>query len=239
MPTKFETRRQRSILRERFNLARKTESSFGRQLRSVASNIEMIIRHAMPHFESPADLIDQFDPLKKALEQYAILITPWARSVSERMIAQVSRRDASAWARLGETMGIALKKEISTAPTGQALRGYLQEQVHLITSLPLEAAERVHKMTLQGIAEGTRASEIAKKILETGKVTKSRAMLIARTEVARTASAFVMVRAQHVGSESYIWQTSKDEDVRKSHREMQGRVIRWDTPPVLSNGTQT
>src|ERR1035441_6160156 len=145
MPTKLETRRQRSILRERFNLARKTESSFGRQLRSVASTIEMIIRHAMPHFESPADLIDQFDPLKKALEQYAILIAPWAHSVSERMIAQVSRRDAYAWAKLGETMGRSLKKEIATAPTGQALRGYLQEQVHLITSLPLEAAERVHK----------------------------------------------------------------------------------------------
>jgi SPP1 gp7 family putative phage head morphogenesis protein len=239
MPTRQENRKQRQVLRERFNLARKTEASYGRQLRQVAAMIDRIVKHAMPSFQTSADLVDQLSPLQKALEQYAQLLKPWASSVSARMMEQVSRRDYYAWARLGETIGRAIKQEIRYAPTGQALRGYLEEQVELITSLPLEAAERVHRLTLRGLSSGMRANEIASKILETGHVTKSRAMLIARTEVARTASAFTMVRAQHIGSEAYIWRTSLDEAVRSSHRKMEGKTVRWDSPPTLSDGTIT
>jgi uncharacterized protein with gpF-like domain len=46
-------------------------------------------------------------------------------------------------------------------------------------------------------------------------------------------------RAEHIGSEGYIWRTSNDSDVRHSHKEMNGRYVRWDTPPRLSDGTVT
>src|SRR5258708_29004680 len=108
------------------------------------------------------------------------------------MVAEVSRKDASAWIEHGRTMGRALQREIATAPTGEALRGLLGEQVTLITSLPRRASERVHELTIKGITEATRAEDIQKKILETGRVTASRAMTIARTEVTRTASTLTM-----------------------------------------------
>ena len=119
------------------------------------------------------------------------------------------------------------------------LRQFLSEQVKLITSLPLDAAQRVHELTLQGITEGTRAKAIAAEILKTGRVTESRAKLIARTEVARTASGLTMARAVHVGCTHYYWRTSGDSDVRKSHKEMNGMIVPFNHPPTLSDGTTT
>ena len=40
----------------------------------------------------------------------------------------------------------------------------LAEQVGLITNLPLEAAERVHKLTTEGMLAGSRPAEIAEQI---------------------------------------------------------------------------
>jgi SPP1 gp7 family putative phage head morphogenesis protein len=176
--------------------------------------------------------------LSATLRRYADVLLPWARKVAERMILDVAKRDEQAWIKMSASMGRELAKEIRGAPTGEVMRARLAEQVDLITSLPRGAAERVHRLAIQGISEGTRATEIAAKILETGKVTKSRAMLIARTEVARTASELTEARAQHVGSEGYIWRTAGDSDVRPLHARLEGRFIRWDDPPTIDDGIQ-
>lgn len=117
------------------------------------------------------------------------------------------------------------------------MQGRLAEQVALIKSLPIEAAQRVHALTIEGLENGTRAAEIAKEIRRSGEVSESRANLIARTEVSRTASALTQARAQHIGSEGYIWRTSGDSDVRHSHAQMNGRFVRWDSPPTLDGMT--
>ena len=38
------------------------------------------------------------------------------------------------------------------------------------------------------------------------------------------------------GIEEYIWSTTGDERVRDSHRELNGKKFRWDTPPENSDG---
>lgn len=214
-----------------FIKARKAEISFAKQLRKVAKHV--------------ADMVSGFDPndpismvyLQDALRRYADILKPWATSVATRMITEVAARDKAAWAKVSAQMGRALKKEIETAPTGLAMRKLLDEQVVLITSLPLEAAQRVHEMTLKGITEGARAKEISAKIFETGQVTKSRSNLIARTEVARTASVLTQVRAEHIGSETFEWLTVGDSDVRHDHKILNHKIFRWDDPPVADQRT--
>lgn len=155
------------------------------------------------------------------------------------MLEDVNHRDRQAWQELAAEMSRELRREIREAPTGEVMRGLLDEQVSLIKSLPLDAAKRVHELTIKGLEDSTRASEIAKEIAASGQVTASRANLIARTEVARSASVLTQARAQNVGSEGYIWRTSGDSDVRHSHKQMNGKFVRWDSPPTLSDGTTT
>lgn len=216
-----------------FQRARIAEAQYARQLRKLARHIGDIVSGF------PVGDPDSVAPVSEALNRYSGLIRPWARNVAIRMLADVGERDKKIWEELGKDMGRALRKEIETAPTGVALRGLLDENVHLITSLPLDAAARVHKLTIEGLLDSTRAGTIAKEIGRSGEVSKSRAMLIARTEVARTASVLTQVRSEHVGSTQYIWRTSRDSVVRPSHRAMEGKVINWDNPPTLSDGTIT
>jgi SPP1 gp7 family putative phage head morphogenesis protein len=173
------------------------------------------------------------------LGKYAEALAPWAAQAAEQMLADVNHRDEQAWRSLAVEMSHALREEIRNAPTGQLMQALMAEQVTLIQSLPLEAAKRVHELTIAGLEDSTRASEIAKEIMRSGEVAESRATLIARTEVARSASTLTQARAEHIGSEGYIWRTSGDGDVRESHKHMNGKFVRWDAPPTLSDGTTT
>lgn len=175
--------------------------------------------------------------ISNMLNRYADLLNDWAVSTASKMLVEVNQQDRKAWATLTEQMSQALRQEIRNAPTGQVMQGLLAEQVTLIKSIPLDAAKRVHELTLQGIEDGTRASEIAKEIQRSGEVSESKAKVIARTEVSRTASTLTEARARSVGSEGYIWRTSGDSDVRHSHAEMNGKFVRWDTPPTLDKMT--
>jgi SPP1 gp7 family putative phage head morphogenesis protein len=225
---------QRRKARERFHLAERLEAEYLRALRHLTRQVDHIVKGM-----APGGVVRNSAELEKVLRAYSQTIEPWARSVAEKMLGRIARQGENAWIQMGRSMGRELRKELQDAPTGQFLREFLNEQVILITSLPLDAANRVHKLTLEGLTSGRRAEEIAKDILATGKVTESRAKLIARTEVARTASGLTMARSLHVGVTHYVWRTSGDADVRKSHKEMNGAVIPWHTAPILSDGTQT
>lgn len=222
------------LARERFQKAGRVERSYLRALRQVVKQVDALVRAF-----APKGKVTDPGELNSALRKYSELLRPWAKAVANRMLAEVKQRDEKAWKTLGENIGRNLRKEIQSTPVGQAMRSRLDEQVELITSLPLEAAQRVHKLTLEAATTGTRAEEIAQEILRTGKVTESRARMIARTEVARTASVLTQTRAEHVGSTHYIWRTAGDSDVRESHRQMNGKVVAWAEPPTLSDGTTT
>lgn len=212
--------------RARWLQARRAESSYNTRLRAVAKQIGAIVKGF-----APKGLLDDPGPVMDALDKYAQLIEPWARSVAWYMLSDVGRRNGKAWAELGAEMGTALRAEIEQAPTGQIYAGLMQEQVDLITSLPKDAAKRVHALTQQSLLDGNRASYIAAEIMRTGLVTENRARLIARTEVARTASNLTRARAEFAGSEGYIWRTSGDGSVRDTHQDMNGKYVRWDSPP--------
>jgi SPP1 gp7 family putative phage head morphogenesis protein len=220
-------RELRRAARNRFLRGRKAEAGFRRQLTDVSRQVGSLVKGFAPN----GRLIDP-EGLRAALERYAQIIQPWARAVTANMHAQVARRDLSSWIELGRTMGRELRKTIASAPIGQPMREAMALQVRLITSLPAEAAERVHKLAIEALINSTRASEIEKEIMKTGHVTQARARTIARTEVSRTSSLLLESRARFVGSTHYHWHSSEDSDVRELHRKLNRHVFAWDNPPV-------
>jgi len=211
--------------------AKKIEREYAHRLKSVARHVEALIKGF--------DLEDLTltGTIGRTLERYAEALKPWAEASGSRMVAEVAARDERAWFRLAEQMGATLRKEIAKAPVGQVMRARQDEQIRLITSLPREAAERVHAMTREGITKGWRADQISAEIMKTGEVTKSRADLIARTEIGRTSTLLTQARAEHVGSEGYNWRTAGDSDVRPSHKAMNGKFVLWTAPPTLDGLT--
>lgn len=212
--------------------ARRAEHAYARELTRIARHIGAIVR-ALFNKNDPESL-NQIDT---ALREYSKVLRPWAKSVSTRMVAEVARRDWKAWKSVSEDMGVLLRKEIETTPIGQRMQQLVNEQVNLITSLPLDAARRVQDLSIKSVYSGDRPAEIVADIMRTGHVTEARARLIARTETGRASTALTQARAEYADSEGYIWRTVKDSDVRPSHRRMEGKFVRWDSPPTLDRLT--
>ncbi len=220
----------RASLRSAFIRAKKLVKRYTAQLRKIARHVDDIARGF-----NPASAAGQAT-MQAAMLRYGEAIRPWAEAEADRVVTEVAQSDARSWRKLSAEIGRAVHREIETAPTGTVMHRLMQDQVELITSLPREAAERVHRIATEGLAKGMRAPELAAEILRTGEVTRSRADLIARTEVGRAATALTQARAVHVGSTHFIWRTSRDGDVRESHRKLDGLTFRWDDPPECDPG---
>lgn len=209
------------------------EQRYALQLRKVAEQVGSIISPFTPGDMSAVPTIEQL------LKAYSDMLKGWATQTASNMLMDVALRDEQAWQTMAKELSFGMRQEIRNAPTGEVMRRLLGEQVSLIQSIPIEAAKRVHRLTLEGIENSQRAGEIAKEIMRSGEVAQSRAVLIARTETARTASVLTQARALSIGCTHAVWRTSGDSAVRKSHREMNGRVFSLGDPPQLSDGTKT
>jgi SPP1 gp7 family putative phage head morphogenesis protein len=108
---------------------------------------------------------------------------------------------------------------------------FVQSQVSLVTKLQEEQLKTIESVVLQGFREGQRHEMIAEQIEERLGVTKSRALLIARDQIAKINGELVRLRHTNIGITQYRWVTSRDERVRSSHRERHGKVFSWDNPP--------
>jgi SPP1 gp7 family putative phage head morphogenesis protein len=246
---------------EEFAKAHNAATSYGAALRGYARQIGNIINfHAegTPPIVPPHKRVE----LDDALRRYAAGTLPWAKAAAAKMIAEVDRRNLTAWQKHTAALSTGIRRAIATAPVGPAMLGLLAEQVGLITSLPLQAAVRVHENTLGALEAGSRYQEwtAIERGYDPGTETwtrgepelnteleralalahpdatlqwlTNRATLIARTETARTASVLVQARAESVGAESYIWKTAGDWKVRPSHKRLNEHEFRWDEPPL-------
>jgi len=224
----------RRAQQERWLKVRRAEQQYMRALAAVARQVGTLVKG----FTGSGELsLDQARRLNAMLMEYGTTIKPWAIAVTKRMHLEVLQRDGRAWEQAAQEMGRTLRRQIASAPVESVLTARLGDQVSLITSIPIEAAERVHQLTVRNLITSGRGKEIEQMVMASGHVALSRAKTIARTETARTASLLTQVRAEYVGSPGYIWRTSRDTDVRPLHKRLEGEFIEWSRPPISgSNG---
>jgi SPP1 gp7 family putative phage head morphogenesis protein len=225
--------RQRRREAQHFARVQRAQAVYQAQLRRVARQVGEII-NAYP-VGDPAALA----ALQSLLDQYAVILRPWAQAAAARMIAEVLRRDETAWFRHAEMIGVELKRELlGAAPLGEIMRRLVDDQVALITSIPVDAGRDVQAKTREYWSGGIRYPALRQYVLERSSVTYNRATLIARTETAKTASAVVQARAEFIGSTHYIWRSVRDKDVRRMHKLLDGTIHAWDDPPIAEEGGQ-
>ncbi|EER5392499.1 phage head morphogenesis protein [Escherichia coli] len=213
---------------------RQAEIRYRTSLRRIARAVGDIVNG---HYDGSNDSITE---IIAALERYSEIITPWATKVAENFTADLTRQNEKVWRQHSKNISRELRNLVESAPVGQVMQSIIAEQVKYIKSLPLEAADRVYDIqnrAIDAVVTGGRAEHFAKEIAASGDIAKSRADLIARTELGRATGALDQARALSIGSNGYIWRTAEDGDVRHSHREMEGKFVEWGKPPTLDGMT--
>ncbi len=217
----------------------RAEMKFFRALVQVAKQSGTIVNRHKKGVKLDRPAVMEQDLLK-----YAQKIEKWAKKQATELVTAVNRSNRRDFTSRSKMIARRLKTQVEETEIGDRAAQLIQEQTHLIQSIPVEMGFKVQEKAYEAFMVGNRANPDPQVIQsledQMGMTTEqaiNRARLIARTETARASTAITQARAESLGSTNYIWRTAQDGAVRESHREMNGRVCSWDRPPTLSDGT--
>jgi SPP1 gp7 family putative phage head morphogenesis protein len=118
----------------------------------------------------------------------------------------------------------------------EQLLQWVKENVDLISTIPEDTLDKMQDIVYDGYVNGRTTTQMVKDIQRVYGVSKRHATLIARDQTAKLNGQIQKYQQMDAGIEEYIWCTTGDERVRKSHQELNGMKFRWDTPPENSDG---
>ena len=183
------------------------------------------------------------------VEQQLLTVPPHLREQLIAKIDAIITSDAQlksdeavltqAFASIDRTTRDGLQKQIERL-TGQSLwlgvhstsllDSFVKEHTSMIKSIQRQHLEKISLAIKRGIREGRLQKDIAKAIREQTAIEKRRAQLVARNAPLQYSGSLTKHHQMSVGIKSYIWQSSRDERVRDSHRDRNDKVYSWDGP---------
>lgn len=142
------------------------------------------------------------------------------------------------WARaVKNTLGIDIRKDYYLGDFyKKELERWVAENVDLIKTIPDDTLDKMRDIVLDGYNRGRRTTDIAKDIQRVYSMSRKHAQLIARDQTAKLNGEIQRAQQQDAGITKYIWCDCGDERVRRSHRELNGKIFSWDDPPENSDG---
>lgn len=155
------------------------------------------------------DIKDFFDAMRDFYQSkafYKILTKKIERPLS-RAEAQTTTKFIKG---VNQSVGIDYTKMLKSQGLEDIMQSSLDETSALITGMANEHIKSVQSIVAQGMANGIAPTSIADDIVERTGISKRKAKLIAREQVARVNGAVDRARAQQVGLKKYRWNTSKD-----------------------------
>ncbi len=118
----------------------------------------------------------------------------------------------------------------------EQLKKWIEENVSLISSIPEDTLEKMKDIVYDGFTNGKTTTRIVKEMQRAYGVSRRRAELIARDQTAKLNGQIQKAQQQDAGITEYVWSTTGDERVRRSHQELNGKKFSWDDPPENSDG---
>lgn len=208
-----------------FSYNRRIENKYLEMLDTVATRIDDILYDY--------DANDPYASIEvmQTLQDFSNDLYSWANDLVGGLLYSLNADDERTWKAHSSLMSKRLRWELEHVPIEPMMAQYLNENVGLIQSMPLRAAERVQQVVLKNLWTGEyRPEGLEEQIMNIGNITRNRAKLIARTEVARISTGLTKSRSEALNIPWYMWKTSHDARVRSTHAHMDKVLIRWSDP---------
>ena len=216
-------------------------------MRIVAPIIEKVSRAAMQSYkpeakkqlsdamQNPDDFERADQKLKQMMAAFKLELLAASKKMSKEVFAALEKKQKIQFVKeVNKAFGVDLASIVSDKGIKEAVLARVAENSELITSIPKQYIYRVRQALLRGYEVGRPPVDMRKIIMEIGGITERKAQLIARDQTQKFVSELNQIRQESVGVKSYIWRTSHDERVRRSHEDNDGKEFRWDDPPAAT-----
>ena len=194
-------------------------------------------RHGDSRFDDAQDLDNEVrQELQKVAEELERKLATYGLDELVRKISRLTKSSSlREWKRVcKETLGIDLLDDYYKADFyEEALRRWVDENVLKIKSIPNDTLGSMREIILNGFKKGRTIRDISKEIQEEYSVTRHKAQMLARDQVATLNSQISKLQQQDAGCTKYRWSTSKDSRVRDCHKALDGKVFDWNNPPEM------
>lgn len=127
--------------------------------------------------------------------------------------------------------GLGADPFIADARLYEVLDTFAQRNVQLIVDVSERTMMDVDAIVQNAVGASRRWEAVALDIERATGMSEERCRLIARDQMGKLYGQINAERQQALGLTRFTWRTSGDERVRPEHRELDGRVFRFDDPP--------
>jgi len=179
-----------------------------------------------------------FDRILREFERKAVTFFGLDKKI-ENLANLTQKLSTREWKRVvHKTLGIDIMEDYYKGEFFRNnLKLWVQKNVDLITSIPQDTLGKMKSIVEEGYLSGRHNTAIAKEIQEAYGIEKHRAQFIARDQMANLNAEITKTQQEDAGVVEYVWSTSDDERVRKSHRELDGTRQNWSDPPIVDART--
>ena len=194
-------------------------------------NLDAVPNPAGSASKSPDEILGE---IERAWDKK--LLSWEVRSRLERIAHMNRKLTVAEWNRvLQKTLGISVFEDYYSGEFfKETIPTWVFENVELIITQPKDILGRMREIVQESFTQGRRVELISRDINEAYGIGKRHAMLIARDQTAKLNADITQKQMQDAGVEMYIWDTSRDQRVRESHRKMHGLYCRYDDVNVYS-----
>jgi SPP1 gp7 family putative phage head morphogenesis protein len=142
-----------------------------------------------------------------------------------------SWREAALKAHGGYTIHKLLQQELYLG-LSKRIHSVLEENAKYMADIPHDVAVELYREITKAQQIGERPETVAL-LLKTRfpQIMSSKIAMISRTQISRSSTALTRARSEQLSLPAFVWDTSKDQRVRPSHRKLNGVVVFWKDLP--------
>lgn len=164
-------------------------------------------------------LMARLGEMERALEGGGIASDPGLHSAAKAMVARTGREFQADY---GDALGISTTSQGAQA---RLARMYVDSLTPPIKDFSKRMVAEIREIVADNARQGYRFDNLIQKIQGRYSVTQSKAEFLAQNETSIFVSRARAERFGDAGIREYVWDTAGDAEVRKGHRELDGRVF--------------
>lgn len=214
------------------------------EIKAAMPDIMAIASEAPPAPSGDETRMDADDDMARKIRSRFALIRDhlsreWENDPLERKIQQCAdytdERQLSDWRKsVRSAIGLSIVDDYFIGSQyDRLLREWVRQNVGFVTSIEEDCLAELEEVVVAGFTAGKPARTIANELQRRFGASQSKARLLARDQIGTLSAQLTQTRHQAAGVSEYYWDTSGDGKVRPCHKELDGKLFRYDNPPPM------